>query len=298
MTNKSVHKPQTGGGERATLLHLDLDPDLYHLSRRILSAPRILSTSIYRSCSNPLPSNRQTVESVSLRALPAFNPSAYSALSSDPRSVGSSSGQSTPSTSGSRLRRLFDYKRSHTTPDTSPEINSDSSLPGTSSRSNSSLRPGGPPAKHPSSRRSMTMPMKPPSPSPRRTRTTPTELPPRRTRATRQPAQLAALAIDLSESRNWEPVSPAVLRSMETATSDSNSLLRPATDGTVSVGNLEGLVSRAITNIEDPSMNDHFRATFLTIYQLFATSERLFDILKRRFESSERDPIAARSRYP
>jgi choline dehydrogenase-like flavoprotein len=85
---------------------------------------------------------------------------------------------------------------------------------------------------------------------------------------------------------------------MEMAASDSESLLRLATDGAVSTGNLEGLVTRVIAGIEDSSRDDHFKATFLTIYQLFATSERLFDILKRRFESSELDPVAARSRYP
>ena len=83
---------------------------------------------------------------------------------------------------------------------------------------------------------------------------------------------------------------------MEMAASDSECILRPAIDGTVSSGNLEGLVFRVITDIEDPSRNNRFRATFLTIYQLFATSERLFHILKRRFESS--DSAAARSRYP
>jgi len=113
-----------------------------------------------------------------------------------------------------------------------------------------------------------------------------------------QPTRSATLFIDLPQSRKWEPVSPVVLGLMEKAASDSEGLLRPATDGTVSSGNLEGLVFRVITDIEDPSRNGHFRATFSTIYQLFATSERLFHILKRRFESSELDPVAARSRYP
>jgi hypothetical protein len=85
---------------------------------------------------------------------------------------------------------------------------------------------------------------------------------------------------------------------MQMAAGDSECLLRPAIDGSVSSGNLEGLVFRVLTDIEGPSRNDRFRATFLTIYQLFATSERLFHILKRRFESSEQDPAAARSRYP
>jgi hypothetical protein len=94
--------------------------------------------------------------------------------------------------------------------------------------------------------------------------------------------------------------SPVILGSMEKAASDSEGLLRLATDGTVSSGNLEGLFSRVIADImiEDPSGNDHFRTTFLTIYQLFATSERLFHILRRRFESSELDSVPARSRYP
>ena len=84
---------------------------------------------------------------------------------------------------------------------------------------------------------------------------------------------------------------------MEMAAGDSESLLRPARDGTVSAGNLEGLVSRVIADIENSSGNDVFIATFLTIYRLFATSEHLFDVLKRRFESSEHDPVAARSQY-
>jgi hypothetical protein len=96
----------------------------------------------------------------------------------------------------------------------------------------------------------------------------------------------------------WEPVSPMVLGLMDMAASDSEGLLRLAADGTVSAGNLEGLVSRVITDINDLSRSDYFRATFLTIYQLFATNERLFHILKRRFESSELDPVPARSRYP
>jgi RasGEF N-terminal motif len=113
-----------------------------------------------------------------------------------------------------------------------------------------------------------------------------------------QPIRSATLSIDLPQSRNWEPVNPVVLGLMDMAASDSERLLRLATDGTVSSGNLKGLVSRVITDIEDPSRNDSFRTSFLTIYQLFATSERLFDILKRRFESSERNPVDARSRYP
>ena len=81
---------------------------------------------------------------------------------------------------------------------------------------------------------------------------------------------------------------------LEKATTDSESSLRTATDGTVLAGNLEGFVSRVISEIADSSRNDGFRATFLTIYQLFATSEQLLNILKRRFETS---PATVDSRY-
>ena len=231
------------------------------------------------------------------RPYTAPNPSASSTLSPGLQRADSSSSQSTTSTNkSSKLRtRLFWSKRSQTTPDTSPGIDSDPLLPGTPSSSNSSFHPGVPPAKPLSPKRTWTTPTKPPSPN--RTKTTPTKKSSKM--AAPQPTRSATLSINLPQSRNWEPVSPVVLGLMEMASSDSECLLRPATDGnTVSSGNLEGLVSRVITDIEDPSRNDHFRATFLTIYQLFATSERLFDILKRRFESSELNPVAARSRYP
>jgi hypothetical protein len=78
---------------------------------------------------------------------------------------------------------------------------------------------------------------------------------------------------------------------MEKMASDAECLLRLAEDGTVSAGNLEGLVSRAIDRTTDASSSgdERFRATFLTIYQLFSTSVRLFEILKRRFESTIAD---------
>ena len=181
----------------------------------------------------------------------------------------------THSTSGTnrsrRLRiRLFGNKRSQTTPDTSPEMNSGLSLPDTSSKNNSSLLLGA-------------------LAKPRRTGTM--KIP--ASRSTRS----ATLSIDLPQNRDWEPVNPAVLHFMEMAANDSESLLRPAKDGTVFAGNLEGLVSRLINDV-DLSRDDDFRAAFLTIHQLFATSERLFNILKRRFESSEFDLVAGRSRYP
>ena len=92
-------------------------------------------------------------------------------------------------------------------------------------------------------------------------------------------------------------MSPAVLEFLEKVASDPEGLLRTATDGSVSAGNLEGFVSRAITGTVDLSKDDRFKVAFLTIYQLFATSERLFEILKRRFVSRGLDPTHARSRY-
>ena len=72
--------------------------------------------------------------------------------------------------------------------------------------------------------------------------------------------------------------------------SDPESLLQLAKDGTVSAGNLEGLISRAIIGSSDSFRDERFKATFLTIYQLFATSEQVFEILKRRFEATDVDP--------
>jgi RasGEF N-terminal motif len=85
---------------------------------------------------------------------------------------------------------------------------------------------------------------------------------------------------------------------MERAANDTECILRPAKDGSVSAGNFEGLVSRVITGTADSSRDEHFRSTFLTIYQLFATSDHLFEVLKRRFESTDLDPIHVGSRYP
>ena len=77
---------------------------------------------------------------------------------------------------------------------------------------------------------------------------------------------------------------------MEKMASEAEGMIRLAEDGTVSAGNLEGLVSRVIDRTTDSSSEDErFGATFLTIYQLFSTSVRLFEILKRRFESTAAD---------
>jgi hypothetical protein len=87
-----------------------------------------------------------------------------------------------------------------------------------------------------------------------------------------------------------EPLSLVVLEYLEKVANDSESLARHPADGSVSAGNLEDLISRVITDTADPSMDKRFRDNFLTIYQLFATSERLLEILKRRFGSMELDP--------
>ena len=80
------------------------------------------------------------------------------------------------------------------------------------------------------------------------------------------------------------------------AANDPESLLRPAIDGTVSSGNLEGFLSRVIAGSADSSRDQRFKAAFLTIYQLFTTSERVFEVLKRRFEATL-DPSVASTRY-
>ncbi|KAF8266619.1 hypothetical protein EI94DRAFT_1786854 [Lactarius quietus] len=97
--------------------------------------------------------------------------------------------------------------------------------------------------------------------------------------------------------RQRVPVSDEVLRSLSKAASDPENFLRLAKDGTVLAGNLEGLLSRVIVGSADPSRDERFRAAFLTIYQLFATSERVFEILQRRFEATSRDASMASSRY-
>ncbi|KAH9057103.1 hypothetical protein EDB83DRAFT_2316074 [Lactarius deliciosus] len=126
-----------------------------------------------------------------------------------------------------------------------------------------------------------------------RSRTNPTET----SNAVPSPSRSATSLPILTPIRHWVPVSNQVLALLEEAACDSESLLRPAIDGSVSTGNLEGLLSRVIADSADPSGDERFKATFLTIYQLFASSEQLFNILKRRFESAPLDPTAIRVRY-
>jgi hypothetical protein len=101
----------------------------------------------------------------------------------------------------------------------------------------------------------------------------------------------------LAPTRQWVPVSHEVLGFLERVASDPEGFLRPAKDGSVSAGNLEGLFSRVIAGSADPFRDERLKAAFLTIYQLFATSERLFEVINRRFESTSLDPSMARSRY-
>jgi len=70
-----------------------------------------------------------------------------------------------------------------------------------------------------------------------------------------------------------------------------------AMDGTVSAGNLEGFISRVVNGSADWGKDEGFKATFLTIYGLFTPSERLFNVLKRRFESTDLNPMQAGSRF-
>ncbi|KAI9450592.1 hypothetical protein F5148DRAFT_585958 [Russula earlei] len=106
-----------------------------------------------------------------------------------------------------------------------------------------------------------------------------------------------SLPVPIHQGPQWEPLIPEVLAAMEKVASDTETLLQVAEDGTVSAGNLEGLISRIIDGTTDPSKDNRFRATFLTTYQLFSTSTRLFEILKKRFESAGLNPANARSQY-
>ncbi|KAH9029102.1 hypothetical protein EDB85DRAFT_1555024 [Lactarius pseudohatsudake] len=126
-----------------------------------------------------------------------------------------------------------------------------------------------------------------------RSRTNPTET----SNAVPPPSRSATSLPILTPIRHWVPVSDQVLDFLEKAACDSESWLRPARDGSVSAGNLEGLISQVINGSVDPSRDERFEAAFLTIYQLFANSEQLFNILKRRFESASLDPATARMRY-
>ena len=102
--------------------------------------------------------------------------------------------------------------------------------------------------------------------------------------------------IFITTIRQQVPASEDVLRSLKDAASGPEALLRLARDGSVSAGNLEGLLNRAIVGFLG-SRDKGFEAAFLTIYRLFATSEQVFEILKRRFQATSADPYIVVSRF-
>ena len=111
------------------------------------------------------------------------------------------------------------------------------------------------------------------------------------------PSRSSIILPTITITRQRVPASEDVLRFLKNVASDPETLLQLAKDGTVSAGNLEGLLCRAITDSSDSFKVERFKAVFLTIYQLFATSEQVFDILKRRFEATDVDPSTGGSRY-
>jgi hypothetical protein len=139
-------------------------------------------------------------------------------------------------------------------------------------------------------------PTKPPKPTksksspPVRSQTNPAEM-------RRVPSRSSTILPTITTTRQRVPASEDVLRFLKSAASDRESLLRLARDGTVSAGNLEGLLSRAILGSSDSARDERFKAAFLTIYQLFATSEQVFESITRRFEATSADPSVAGSRY-
>ncbi|KAH9057641.1 ras guanine nucleotide exchange factor domain-containing protein [Lactarius vividus] len=232
-----------------------------------LNIPTSLSAPAQSSTLSPLPSGRSKPSS---RPSSAPNPSPHRILAPDLQrhaSVDSTSSRSSTSTGESALRSAMKPSRWLPFP----------------KRSRTSISETGDP---------VTVPEKSPKPL-TRSRTNPTET----SNAVPPPSRSATSLLTLTPIRHWVPVSDQVLGFLEEAACDSESLLRPATDGSVSAGNLEGLVSRVIAGSADPFRDERFKATFLTIYQLFASSEQLFNILKRRFESAPLDPVAVRVRY-
>ena len=257
--------PSMASGRLPPLLELDV-PLNFNLSASPLPTPSQFPSvpPIRRTQSRPSTAPSPTTPSIPSPPPPSGLQRQFSA--------DSTSSQSTSNTSGSGPRRRWPLfknpirNQTTPTPTTTPSENGDPVSP---TRSLTSAPPR----------------------APGRALTTPTRA------AARQPSRSASLLIIPPQTRKWEPVSPTVLRSLGDVASDSQSLLRPSSDGSVSVGNLEGFVSRVITGTADASKDSQFKDTFLTVYQLFATNERLFEILRRRFESTALDPTHARSRF-
>ncbi|KAH9967848.1 hypothetical protein BC827DRAFT_1263627 [Russula dissimulans] len=269
---KRVSDPSTASGR---LSPLQEDPSNPNIPDPPLSAPSQLTTA----------------PRIPTQSRPSTSPGPSSA---PPRrenlqrqfSESSSSSQSTSGNSELSTRRWWGFnshKRSQTTPNTSPSVN-DNPLPaGTPSGDKPSMYRTVPQTKRSTPSRSHTTPMKVPDV------VTPPPL--------RQPSRSASVFTLPPPSRRWEPVSLTISKLMEDVASDSECILRPAVDGTVYAGNLQGFVFRIVNGSADLSKDHSFKATFLTIYGLFASNGRLFNILKRQFESTDVNPIHARSRY-
>jgi RasGEF N-terminal motif len=190
----------------------------------------------------------------------------------------SSSLQSMPNTREEGARRrwsVMSYIRPRIILNTAPDVNGGPSSPSTPNSDTLHVQKRAPQVKSSTRSRAQTAPTRVPN----------AEAP--------QISQPATLLVPLPRSRRRQPLSQVVLEFMEKVANDSENLVRHPADGSVSAGNLEDLISRVITDTADPSEDSRLRHAFLTVYQLFTTSERLFEILKRRFRSMELDPRAA-----
>jgi hypothetical protein len=267
--NQTWHStPSPGSGRLAPLVEEPLD----------------LETGPPSTPSSSVRGRRQS----NLRPYTASSPSTSSAPStsypipSDPRQFAakSSSLQSPPITRESGARRrwsLMSHIRPRTNLNKPPDVNGAPLSPST---------PNGD-TLHVQNRAPQVNPS-----APSRAQTAPTSVPDAEARISRS----APLLVPLPRRRRREPLSQEILEFLERVVNDSENLVHHPADGSVSAGNLEDLISRVIIDTADPSEDSRFRHAFLTVYQLFATSERLFEILKRRFGSMELDPRAAHIR--
>jgi len=275
--------PSSASGRLPPLLEVPVN---FNIPAPPLSAPPSQFPSIPEKRNQLRPSTAPSLITPSV-PLPPISPGLQRQFSVD-----SLSSHSTSSTGESIPRRRWPFmspKRSRTTPNTTP----DDASPVVHGDLLPLLPPSIPSSDTLSVHQRAPPPAKPFAPS--RAQTTPVKA--RKDSVASHVSRSGSLLAPLPQSRRWEPLSPVVLEFLEKVASDSDGLLRPAADGSVSAGNLEGLVSRIITGSADKSRDACFMATFLTVYQLFATSERLFEVLKRRFGSTELGPAHLRSRF-
>ena len=262
--------PSSGSGRLAPLVEEPLDLET--------GAPSTPPSSVRGRQSKSRPYAAPSSSTSSALSPPHPIPSA----SRRPFTADSSSLQSASSTGESGARRRWSFMghiRSRTTLNTTPDVN------------------GGP--LPPSAQKSDTLPVQRRAlqvrPSTRtRAQTAPTSVP---DAGAPQISRSATSLVPLPRRRRREPLSPEVLEFLGKMANDSESLDRHLADGSVSAGNLEDLISRVITGTADLSKDNRFRHASLTVYPLFATSDRLFEILKRRFGSMEPDPRAAQTRF-